>query len=153
MNKSIKLVFKEAVGLMWKDIRDARAIIMSIGVYFAIMWTFFYTSCSFVLVTGYPCPACGMTRAGRSLLHGNFVGAWKLHPFIYLFAVLVIVAVIKRYFLKQSLDSMKGWIICLIVTACIFYVYRMYRYFPGEPPISYYSGNVLRRIFDLYMLR
>lgn len=146
-------MLKEVTGLIWKDIRDSKAIILSISMYFVIMWTFFQTSCSFVLFTGYPCPACGMTRAGRSLLRGNFVNAWEIHPFIYLFVALVIVAIVKRYFLKQSLYTLKRWVTALVIAACIFYVYRMYRYFPGEPPISYYSGNILRRIFDLYILR
>ena len=151
MSENKKKVLKEAVSLLWQDIRDSKAIIIAIGVYFAIVWTFFHTSCSFVLFTGYPCPACGMTRAGRSLLRGDFLSAWQLHPFIYLVALLAIVAGVKRYIRKQSLQSLKKWAITLILAACIFYVYRMYRYFPGEPPISYYNGNVLRSIFSLYI--
>ena len=153
MSENKKKVLKEAVSLLWQDIRDSKAIIIAISVYFAIVWIFFHTSCSLVLFTGYPCPACGMTRAGRSLLRGDVLSAWKLHPFIYLVALLAIVAGVKRYIRKQSLQSLKKWAITLILAACVFYVYRMYRYFPGEPPISYYSGNVLRSIFSLYIPR
>ena len=30
-----------------------------------------------------------------------------------------------------------------LVALVIFYIYRMVYYFPGEPPMSYYSGNLL----------
>lgn len=40
--------------------------------------------CPVKLVSGYPCPTCGMTRATRLLLHGDIVGATRLHPLVWL---------------------------------------------------------------------
>jgi hypothetical protein len=36
--------------------------------------------CPFKLVTGLPCPSCGMTRATRLAMHGDFAGATHMHP-------------------------------------------------------------------------
>lgn len=36
--------------------------------------------CPFLAVTGLPCPTCGITRAARLALHGDFGGAFRMHP-------------------------------------------------------------------------
>lgn len=36
--------------------------------------------CLFRRTTGVPCPSCGLTRATAHLLHGDLVGALRLHP-------------------------------------------------------------------------
>ncbi len=39
--------------------------------------------CPMKRVTGIPCPGCGMTRAVRLLLHGDFAGATRMHPLVW----------------------------------------------------------------------
>ncbi len=36
--------------------------------------------CPLRIVTGLPCPTCGMTRATRLALHGDFASATHMHP-------------------------------------------------------------------------
>jgi hypothetical protein len=36
--------------------------------------------CPFLAITGLPCPTCGITRAARLALHGDFAGAFRMHP-------------------------------------------------------------------------
>lgn len=154
MNKrTVKEVLAEALLMAWQDLKDYKWMLILLAAYFGVIWKFFYTSCFLVEVTGFPCPACGMTRAGFAVLHGRFQTAWHLHPFIYLFICLAIAAVIKRYFLKQSLKSLKKWLILILLFMVVFYVYRMIFRFPGDPPISYYNNNWLRKIFSLYQNR
>ncbi|MEJ5251187.1 MAG: DUF2752 domain-containing protein [Armatimonadota bacterium] len=38
------------------------------------------TVCTFRIVTGKPCPTCGMTRATCALAHGEWAKAWRHHP-------------------------------------------------------------------------
>jgi len=39
------------------------------------------TSCGFHLLTGSPCPGCGLTRSVCQTAHGDLVTAWSYHPF------------------------------------------------------------------------
>lgn len=44
--------------------------------------------CYFRLLTGYRCPACGMTRCFVYLSHGNFFSAWHMsHPGVAVYAL------------------------------------------------------------------
>lgn len=59
--------------------------------------------CPFAGLLGWPCPGCGLSRAGLALLHGEFAAAWRLHPLIYVvvpcmaaFGVKLIVDVTRR---------------------------------------------------------
>jgi hypothetical protein len=36
--------------------------------------------CPIAIVTGHPCPGCGLTRATLALLHSDFHEAMRLHP-------------------------------------------------------------------------
>lgn len=146
----VKQILADSFSLIWKDIKDYRWMMIAIAVYFGVILKFLHSSCFVVELTGFPCPACGLTRAGFSVMRGEFSAAWQLHPFIYPILCLAILAVIKRYFLKQTLKSLKKWLILILVLMIGYYAYRMIRYFPGEPPISYYGNNLLRNIFTLF---
>ncbi len=50
-------------------------------------------ACSFLVQTGYPCPTCGMTTSVSAMAHGQFVLAFRSHPFgVVFFAGLVVLA-------------------------------------------------------------
>ena len=103
---------------------------------------FFITICPAVLITGLPCPGCGMTRAFIRLLHLDFAGAWQMHPFVYLFMIFILWFGIRRYILGIS-DTKKAWKILAMlgILMILFYIWQMLRYFPGNPPMSYYYEN------------
>jgi hypothetical protein len=48
------------------------------------------TICPIALLTGVPCPGCGMTRAASALLRGDLTLALDYHPLIPLIAVLTV---------------------------------------------------------------
>ena len=68
-----------------------------------------------------------------------------MHPFIYVVAILVFRYCWNRYIRLQLRQpkSMKILAGIALVALVIFYIYRMVCYFPGESPMSYYSGNLL----------
>ena len=47
-------------------------------------------SCPIKMVAGVPCPTCGITRACRLILHGDFAAATHKHPLVWV-AVPVVV--------------------------------------------------------------
>lgn len=126
------------------DIKQQKWAIISVIAYLLIMKVFFHNLCPIVLITGYPCAACGMTRAALALLRLDFQEALYYHAFIFPLAVMAIYLFIKRYLKKERIGKGVVYIfIIMVVLSLIYYIYRMYRYFPGEPPMSFYYQNIL----------
>jgi hypothetical protein len=62
--------------------RLASAALAALGAAVAIVavgW-----KCPVLLVAGVPCPTCGVTRAFLLALHGDVVGATRMHPLMWL---------------------------------------------------------------------
>ena len=80
----------------------------------------------------------------------GFKGAWKMHPFIYAFAAGVVIFAWKRYICKKPIGKWfkTGCVVCVVLMV-IYYVWRMYRHFPDQPPMSYYHYNLLRLFMDV----
>ena len=143
MKRTLKQVLCDAFTLMWNDIKDAKWAIIFIIAYFAYLKRFLHSMCVMVWLTGYPCPACGMTRAAYCLLHLDFIDAWRMHPFIYAVVVYLFLFLWNRYVLLHKAGKiMKGLLIVLVAAMILYYIWRMFHYFPGEPPMSYYYNNL-----------
>lgn len=132
------------------DVLEAKWAIIFIIAYFVVLRKLFYSTCPVVIITGLPCPACGITRAAFQLIDFDFVGALETHPFIYVIAFLMIIFIINRYIMLRKTPEWLKWmaIIC-IIGMIVFYIWRMFMYFPGEPPMSYYSENLLAKIYKM----
>lgn len=89
MKRSFKTIISEGYEQFIKDIKQTKWAIIVIIAYFVFGRKFIYSICPLIMLTGYPCPSCGLTRAGIQLLHFDFAGAWHMHPFIYVVAILV----------------------------------------------------------------
>lgn len=145
--RSLKQVLVDALKLFLNDIKSVKWAIVIIIAYFAFGRLILHSMCAMVVITGFPCPGCGLTRAGRAVLRFDFTEAWKIHPFIYPIMLLVIAYVFGRYILRKKEMPAVSW--CLIVVLAVmilFYVWRMWKYFPGEPPMSYYEQNLFHRL-------
>ena len=59
--------------------------------------------CVFRVQLGVVCPGCGMTRAVLSLLHFDFVGAFKAHPMVFSLPVLYLYFLIDGGLFKSKL--------------------------------------------------
>lgn len=154
MNLALKKTVKNALLLLWEDIKSAKWVIIIIIAYFVLLKNFLYSLCPAVMLTGYPCPACGLTRAGFLLLRFQFREAFEMHPFIYPIVVLVLAFAVNRYVLLRNNKQLLQWCAILMITAMVlFYIWRMWNNFPGDPPMSYYSGNLWSRFGDLLRLR
>lgn len=136
---------RRALKLLWKDIKDIKWAIIIIIAYFALGRYFLYSLCPMVMVTGLPCPGCGLTRAGFALLRLDLAGAYRIHPFIYPIAGYISVFGWNRYIMGRRMGKkLKAGLTVLMVLVILFYGWRMWMYFPGEPPMSYYERNLLR---------
>lgn len=146
--RSLKQIFYDALKLFLNDIKAAKWAILCVIAYFAFLKNFAYSTCPAVMITGFPCPGCGMSRAAFRVLCLDFAGAFRIHPFIYPIIGLFLLFCIQRYImLSKDMKLTRNCMVIIAVGMVIFYVWRMYKYFPGDPPMSYYYGNLLRKIF------
>ena len=99
--------------------------------------------CLSIIFFGIPCPACGLTRAGRLLLSGHLQAALQMHPLL----PFVIFGFLLYLFLKRTTGSYKlfvnVYVIITIVTAICLYIYRMGQYFNKVEPMLYNKNNLL----------
>ena len=95
-------------------------------------------------------PGCGMTRAMLSILRGDFASAWRFHPFSYVLLMWAAAFGIRRYILQKDVKILMKCLIVILIGMLVFYVYRMVRYFPGEPPMSYDESSRLYRLYRLW---
>ncbi len=97
------------------------------------------TICPFALMTGIPCPGCGLTRAVVALGHGDLTSAIAFHPLVGVvlawFAGAWLVAVARRRGVDIRLER-KVVDRLLWVTAALFVVTWLVRMATGTlPPI------------------
>lgn len=152
--RTLKQVLSDALRILYSDIKSAKWAIGFVIAYFVIFrHGLMYTICPMVLITGFPCPGCGMTRAGFALLRFDFAAAFKIHPYIYPIAVLIGVFCLQRYILvKKDMHILRNCAIVVLFSMILFWVWRMYRYFPNVSPMTYYGGNLLAKVMHLLHL-
>lgn len=134
--------------LFKKDVKDILLPISLFFCFYFIMDFFWHRTCPMVIITGFPCPGCGLTRAGILLLKGEWMKAFIMHPFIYPIVIFMGFYVLLKYILKRSLLILNKGLVVLIILMCIFYIYRMIVFFPNVVPMSYYSGNILKSLWE-----
>ncbi len=145
MKRTFIQTVQNAFRLLWKDIKDIKWAIIVVIAYFVLAKNYLYSLCPMVVITGFPCPGCGLTRAGVRLLRLDFAGAFQIHPFIYPIVVCLGILGWNRYIRNRRMGTglkLLSAIICILMI--LFYIWRMVCYFPQEPPMSYYGRNLLR---------
>lgn len=61
--------------------------------------------------------------------------------------LLVILFAWNRYIRMRPMPKYLSWLAgIMLIALVVFYVYRVKKYFPGDPPMSYYEGNLVNRI-------
>lgn len=149
MRRTAVEIIKDAFRLAWRDWKNIWPALAVFAGCFLIGRKFLYSLCPSVVLTGIPCPGCGLTRAMLSILQGKFADAWFLHPFSYAILFFVCFFCVRRYLLQKETKSLLKWLGLILAGMILFYIYRMIRYFPGEPPMSYYYGSLGYRVFAL----
>jgi hypothetical protein len=79
--------------------------------------------CTFRLVTGVPCPSCGMTTSFALLMHGDIANSLRANAVGTLLALFCLAlipwslasALLRRYFLIASLDRALMWAVVVFV--------------------------------------
>ncbi|MBE5883040.1 MAG: DUF2752 domain-containing protein [Lachnospiraceae bacterium] len=127
------------------DLYRIRYAILILILYAIPMQLIFGTVCPFAILFGFPCPACGLTRAGLLLLKGSWKAAWATHPCIFLWVALILYLIISRYFLrKKTIPALPlASMVCLItlIYFCICCVNQSTISVPCEGILTYFYRN------------
>lgn len=107
-----------------------------------LLFVFFGEVCPLQILFGFPCPGCGLTRAGILVLQLKFKEAWQMHPFIYAWMLLALYTCYKRYVRGTAVKGLIPMLIGITIAMLVFYIYRLYRYYPDVEPMVRQSGIV-----------
>lgn len=128
-----------------KDIKALRWPLFAIIVYMIPTELIFHTTCPLAIMTGLPCPGCGITRALLLVLRFRFVEAAQMNFTVYLWIAIAIFFVIYRYFLEK--DRFPNAIFIPVGLIMIgLWLYRMITVFPGPAPMEYRQFNIFSLI-------
>lgn len=114
--------------------------------YTVVSNTVFHAFCPMVILTGLPCPGCGISRAAFFLLTGRWGSAYRMNPMIFPVALVIVYFAWNRYLLGRKAKGIYQLVIAVLVLLIATYCYRMYLYFPDRVPYVYHEGNMLERM-------
>lgn len=103
--------------------------------------------CIFKVYAGLPCPGCGMTRSFLSLLSGHMDQAFYWHPLWPLVLIApVLYGILDRQKASQAKKNALIWFVLGIFIMT--YGYRMYLYFPHQPPMDFNKHSYFYQIYE-----
>lgn len=111
-----------------REVRIAGAAMLGVAAVRPLIPFEFVPPCPLKLVTGIPCPMCGMTRGVTSLVHGDFAHALLMNPASYL-AVALAVLLIVQWRTKKLVIPV--WVIAL--TLGVMWTWQIFKYATGRP--------------------
>ncbi len=145
---------KRALDRIASDIRKYRLAAACLLLYYAVVRLVFHAFCPLVILTGLPCPGCGLSRAVWFLLLGQPVRSLRMHPLGIFWLLLLIAFLGDRYLAgKPHTKGLALYAALLCAATLILYLYRMAAFFPGRAPISYTGGNLAEKWIPGYRQR
>lgn len=141
---------KKRMRFIWErirnDIRAYRGAVLALLLYDAAVRIIFRAFCPMVIVTGLPCPGCGLSRAVWYLLTGQFARSFAMHPMAAGWLFLIVYFAVDRYVTGRGITKpFLAFLTVVCMATVIIYAYRMLTLFPERPPMSYTGRNLLER--------
>ncbi len=92
-----------------------------------------FVVCPFRLITGIPCPGCGMTRSFFAIIQGNFLDAAYLNPFSFFLIFLLGISLFPdSYTVKTGLRTVKFmkvfFILAIFLTLSHWLLFKVFRF-------------------------
>ncbi len=142
----MKIFLRNFFKRIWSDRKPLTLFMVIVFLYYPVTHLFLNASCPLVYLTGFPCPACGLTRASLKLLSGDFKGAFIANPSIYIILFMLIWMFVARYICGKE-GKLTAWIMVAGILGClIIYIHGMIHYFPNRYPYTYMYDNLFFKL-------
>lgn len=141
---------KKIVNRIKRDIQQFWVAGVVFVIYYVIIHAMFDAFCPLLVTTGFPCPGCGLTRAGLYLLKGNIMQAAVINPSIFLVILFLAYCGYFRYIRGTKTKGFSFALGVFVAVTVSIYIYRMHLYFPNRAPYVYHRKNLLATIFPWY---
>ena len=133
-----------------KDVKRYIWVMIAFLIYNAVVMTVIGAFCPVEIMTGFPCPGCGMTRALLCVLTGQIAESARYNICVYLWIPIGLWFIWNRYIKGRKA---KGIFVMMGAAGCVMLLwhgYRMAVHFPGEEPLVFFEDNMIGRIFPVY---
>lgn len=129
------------------DIYQNRLALSILVLYFLLTGLLFGQVCPFKLITGLPCPGCGLVRGCLTFLTFHFELSFQYNVTAGLWIAGILYLILCRYILgKPCKGALTIFTVIGILTMGV-YVWRMATDFPGTGAMGYFSANLLSYLF------
>ena len=154
MNYFIKRIVStvlEVVSVLMKK-KKLLLLYFLIGLFVIVMYFIpdDHSLCIFRNITGFPCPGCGLTRAGRHLLHFDFQKSFEYHPlFVPLILILVLYSMqlfeidTKTRLIARLMRDKRFWVLILCLFLIV-YIVRIITLYPDRAPMIYDDKSLIQ---------
>lgn len=139
----MKEKWKEIRKRIGNDIREYGWAAVVFAAYYTLIHLTNRVFCPLLQVTGLPCGGCGLTRAFLFILRGELKRAFYIQPMAYLVILFLLYCGFFRYIKGSRIRGFQPLFVVLIGVILVFYVVRMYFYFPDRAPYVYNPENIL----------
>ena len=102
-------------------------------------------NCPIYNIIGIPCPGCGITRAFKALLQLDFNEVLIHNASIYLYVIASVAFILKFKYCKKI-------IIMCISLIIVYYLFRMFLYFPHTYPMQIRDSSIIAYLITFFNL-
>lgn len=142
-NQSMKKRAKRAFALLKQDIKTILPGLLGVILYYLLVSKLFKASCPMLLITGLPCPGCGMTRCAYLLATFQWQKAFYLNPSCFFWLAYVLWFLISRYILQKKYKITQWFLYLVLIATIAIYLRGMILYFPNRIPYVHRSKNLI----------
>ena len=125
-------MLKTVFGRIKNDLWQNRTPIIALAIMWILAELIFHRFCPVVIISGFPCPGCGLTRALFCLITMHPIKALEYNPSYPFWVALAVAFVIRRYVQGKDLKVLRYPVMAVCIMTIGIYIWRMTAFFPGK---------------------
>lgn len=133
-----------------QDVEEYWAAAVALALYTVLVNLLFHAFCPMVIISGLPCPGCGLTRSFVYLISGRIWQSVYINPMGIPIACILMYFFWNRYVAGRRAKGIMQLAVGVIISLLLLYFWRMYNFFPNRIPYVYTEENILSQICTFY---